>query len=217
MRELETRKAIIDACLWMEATGMAIGTWGNISMRIEDNQMLVTPSKIAYDALQPTDLVVVDLEGNQLEGKRHPTSEMHLHRLLYKHRADVNAIVHCQPVYASAVCASGGGFPPILEEMSQMIGGEIPITERYINAGEHLLLAEETVKALGNKNAVLIRNHAPVCVGRDLEEAKVCCQVTEKAAKCYLALKGGMAIHTIPNSLVQAERERFLTRYGNEH
>lgn len=118
--------------------------------------------------MKPEDLVIVNEKGEKCQGTRSATSEMDVHRLIYLKRPDISAIIHCHPLYASAICATGQGIPPILEEMTQLLGGEIPITSRYIRAGHHLALAEETVRALGNKNAVLIVNHAPVCCGRTL-------------------------------------------------
>lgn len=216
MEFLETRQAIIDACLWLEETGMVIGTWGNVSVRLPDDRIMLTPSKVDYKDLKPEDMVIIDMDGHKLEGDRNPTSEMHVHRLIYVKRPDVGAVVHCHPVYASAMCAATHGIPPIFEELSQMIGGEIPLTKEYVNAGQHLRLGEVTAEALGDKNAVLIRNHAPVCCGRDLKEALTCAQVTEKAAKCYLALKGGIEMTIIPDDMVASERHRFLYSYGNE-
>ena len=216
MEFLETRQAIIDACLWLEETGMVIGTWGNVSVRLPDDRIMLTPSKVDYKALKPEDMVIIDMDGHKLEGDRNPTSEMHVHRLIYVKRPDVGAVVHCHPVYASAMCAATHGIPPIFEELSQMIGGEIPLTKEYVNAGQHLRLGEVTAEALGDKNAVRIRNHAPVCCGRDLKEALTCAQVTEKAAKCYLALKGGIEMTIIPEDMVASERHRFLYSYGNE-
>ena len=216
MEFLETRQAIIDACLCLEETGMVIGTWGNVSVRLPDDRIMLTPSKVDYKDLKPEDMVIIDMDGHKLEGDRNPTSEMHVHRLIYVKRPDVGAVVHCHPVYASAMCAATHGIPPIFEELSQMIGGEIPLTKEYVNAGQHLRLGEVTAEALGDKNAVLIRNHAPVCCGRDLKEVLTCAQVTEKAAKCYLALKGGIEMTIIPDDMVASERHRFLYSYGNE-
>lgn len=216
MKYMKTRQAIIDACLWLQDTGMVIGTWGNVSVRLDAETIMVTPSRVNYQDLTPGDMVIVDMAGNKVEGEHSPTSEMHVHRLIYAARSDVGAVVHCHPVYASAMCGAEHGIPVIFEEMSQMIGGEIPITAEYVNAGQHVRLGEVTAEALGDKNAVLIRNHAPVCVGRDLGEALTCSLVTEKAAKCYLALKGGVEVTTIPEDMVKAERHRFLYSYGHE-
>ncbi len=217
MNYLDERQAIIETCLWLEETGMVIGTFGNVSIRLADGNIMLTPSKVAYQDLRPEDLVIVDLEGNKIQGERNATSEMHVHRLIYVNRPDIGAVIHYHPVYGSAMCASNEGIPAIFEELSQVIGGSVPITKSYINAGSHLELAKEAATALGEKNAVLIRNHAPVCGGRDLEEAKTACLVVEKAAKCYMALKAGFPDFTvIPDELVASERHRYLHTYGHE-
>ena len=213
----DTRREIIDACLWLAKHEMVIGTWGNVSVRLDETRIMLTPSRIDYDVMQPGDLVVIDYNGVKISGERSPTSEMHVHRLIYNRRADVNAIVHCHPRYASAMCAAGEGIPPILEEMSQLIGGGIPVTPSYAPAGKHMELAALTADALGDKNAVLIRNHAPVCCGADLKEALVCCRLTEKAAACYIAIKGGFSPREIPAEYVESERRRYLYQYGHEH
>ncbi len=214
MKYLEQRNAIIEACLWLEKTGMVIGTWGNVSVRLDDRTIMVTPSRVDYQEMQPEDLVIVDMEGNKVAGEYKPTSEMHVHRLIYIKRPDINAVVHSHSVYASAMCATGQSIPPFLEEIAQMIGGEISITDRYVDAGQHLALGEIAAETMGEKNAVLLRNHAPICAGRNLKEALVCCQVTEKAARCYLALQGGMDINVIPEEKVRSERHRFLFNYS---
>ena len=214
MEYLSERKQIIEACLWLEAKGLVIGTWGNVSVRLSETELLLTPSRVAYGVMKPEDLVVISYAGDKLSGDREPTSEMHVHRMIYIKRPDVNAVVHCHPVYSSALCASGEGIPPILEELCQLIGGGVPITGRYIDAASHIELAEETVKALGNRNAVLLRNHAPVCCGRNLDEALVCCQVVEKAARCHIALWSGFEEHVIPDMHVESERKRFLYSYA---
>lgn len=216
MEYIETRKQIIDACLWLQKNKFVIGTWGNVSVRLDEQKIMLTPSKIDYQEMKPEDLVIIDLQGNKLDGFRSPTSETDVHRLIYCAREDVKAVVHCHPIYASAMCITGEGIPPILEEMTQLIGGGIPSTRKYIRAGDHLGLGKEAAACLGDKNAVLLMNHAPVCCGRDLKEALTCCQVVEKAATCYLMAKGKFDINIIPDDLVKAERERFLYKYGHE-
>lgn len=216
MEYLEQRKGIIEACLWLEKTGMVIGTWGNVSVRLDDKTIMVTPSRVDYHEMRPQDLVIVDMEGNKVKGEYKPTSEMHVHRMIYVKRPDINAVVHSHSAYASAVCAAGQGIPPFLEEIAQMIGGGIPITDRYVDAGQHLALGEIAAETIGEKNAVLLRNHAPICAGRDLKEALTCCQVVEKAARCYLALKGGLDINVMPAEKVASERNRFLYNYSSK-
>jgi len=127
MKHQEIKKQIIDTCLWLQEKELVIGTWGNVSMRV-DNSIILTPSKISYDVLTPEDLVTIDYDGKVIEGFRSPTTEREVHRLIYLARPDVNCIIHYHPVYASAICATDEGIPPIFEEMTQLLGGAIPIT-----------------------------------------------------------------------------------------
>lgn len=217
MDYLDERIEIIQTCLWLEEQKLIIGTWGNVSIRLPSGNILLTPSKLPYHDMKPEDLVIVNEKGEKCQGTRSATSEMDVHRLIYLKRPDISAIIHCHPLYASAMCATGQGIPPILEEMTQLLGGEVPITSQYIRAGHHLELAKETARALGDKNAVLIANHAPVCCGRNLDEARTCCLVTEKAAACYLSIKGNLPVKPIPQEDILAERNRFLYQYGHEN
>ena len=215
MQNLEIKKQIIETCLWLHEKELVISTWGNVSVRV-DNHIILTPSKIAYDVLTPEDMVTIDYEGHIIDGFRVPTSERELHRLIYLARPDVNCVIHFHPVYASAICASGEGIPPILEDMSQILRGGVPITPKYIDAGDHIALGEAAVKYLGQKNAVLLRNHAPVCVGIDIEHTKIACLVLEKAAMSYIALKNKFPVETIPDELIELEHHRFFYVYGKE-
>lgn len=209
------REKIIKACIWLQERAFVIGTWGNVSVRIGPHA-LVTPSRIDYQAMKPDDLVIIDLEGNVIEGTRTPTSEKDVHRLIYKKRSDIGAIVHCHSEYACAVSGSGRSIPPIIEEMSQLLGGGVPCTRRYVPAGRHLALGEETAKTIGSGNALLLRNHGPVCCGKDLDEALLVCQVVEKAAMIFLALTPRARPRPIKKEFVDQERYRFLYKYGKE-
>lgn len=216
MKNAEIKRRIIDTCLWLQEKDLVVGTWGNVSVRIGD-EIILTPSRIDYKKMEIEDMVTIDLEGNVTEGFRSPTTEKEVHRLIYAARPDIGAIVHFHPLYASAMCASDSEIPCITEEMSQLIGGAIPITAEYIRAGEHERLAEAAAKYIADKNAVMLRNHAPVCCGKDLDEAMTCCQVVEKSARCYLTLKAaGMDIKTIPDELITIENHRFRYNYGHE-
>lgn len=216
IKHLDLKEKIIEACLWLQKKDLVVGTWGNVSVRVEEG-IILTPSRVEYRELKPEDMVTIDYDGNVIDGHRSPTTEREVHRLIYLARPDVQAIVHYHPLYASAMCATENAIPPILEEMTQLIGGEIPITPEYIRAGQHEELGAAAAKYIGDKNAVMLRNHAPVCCGKDLDEALTCCQVVEKAARCYMELRGaGLEIKEIPDEMVKLERHRFQYDYGHE-
>ena len=209
----ETRQAVIDACLWLQKEKYVFGTWGNISVRLDDGNILITPSKLAYDTMTQDDLVVLAPDGKVVSGLRLATSERELHRGIMNARGDVGAIIHAHSTYAMAAAATGDGIPPISEEICQMFGGEIPITENFVPSERHAELGMEVTRSIGGKNAILIRNHGPVCCGENLEQAKLCCQVVEKAAMMYLMIRNG-SYYPVKEPWVTAGREYFLHGYG---
>ena len=210
---VETRKKVIDTCLWLVEKGLVFGTWGNISVRLDDGNILITPSKVPYETMRPEDMVVIAPDGAIVDGFRLPTSERELHRGIMNARPDVNAIIHTHSCYAMAAAATGEGIPPISEEMCKLLGGEIPITSRFVASEKHLELGMEVTASIGQQNAVLIRNHGPVCCGRTLEEAMVCCQVVEKSCQIYLNIRGG-SVCPVEEPWVRAGRNYFLHSYG---
>ncbi|MCL1854160.1 MAG: class II aldolase/adducin family protein [Clostridia bacterium] len=212
------RRLMVNTCLKLQAMDYFIGTWGNISLRAED-RILLTPSRVAYDAMRPEDIVVIDMEGRKLEGSRNPTSEKEVHRQIYRKRADVRAIIHAHTSGAMAVSAADVEEVPCLaEEMSQLLGGSIPVTPVYICAERHSELGEAAAAAIGDRNAVILRNHGSVACGRDLTEALLAARVQEKACGLYLrAAAAGIPLRAIPDEQVSSERFRYLHTYGKEN
>ena len=211
---LKLRKKVIDTCLFMkDKLGFFIGTWGNISVRVEDG-LLLTPSRIKYHELKPSDLVVITLQGERVKGSRVPTSEMELHRQIMLERPDIGAIVHCHSTYASTMAAIGIPLPVICDDMAEVIGGVVNCTE-YVPAGRHMELATAARKTIGRDSyAVLIGNHGAVAGGRNLDEAIVCCQFLEKSACIYLHSQVLGGAKPIPEDLWREERNRYLYKYG---
>ena len=120
MKEQELRQQIIDACLYLQKTGLIARTWGNVSARLNDEEFIITPSGLAYNQTTPEDLVIVKIaDCSYDDNQRKPSSEKGVHASAYKLRPDVNFIVHTHQYYASAVCAdeasitlSNGSFVP---------------------------------------------------------------------------------------------------------
>ena len=194
-----------------------MGTWGNVSLRLGD-KILLTPSRVVYDTMQPEDIVVIDLEGNKLEGERNATSEKEVHRQIYLARPDIGAIIHAHTSCAmSASALEIEEVPCLVEEMSQFLGGSIPLTKEYIPAQQHEQLGAAAVTAIGARNGVILRNHGPVGCGKDTAEAKLAIRVVEKACGIYLkASASRYGLHEIPLECAQSERYRFVHAYGKE-
>lgn len=210
----ELRQSVIDACLWLKEKGLIFGTWGNISVRLDDGNILITPSKIAYELMTVEDLVVLAPDGTQVSGTRLATSEREIHRKVMNKRSDVGAIIHMHSTYAMAAAARNFGVPVISEEMCQMIGGAIPLSSRFVPSDMHNELGTVVSDSVTDVNAILIRNHGPMCFGKDLEEAKVCCQVVEKSCKMYLHLLAAGGMQTVSDENVKRGRDYFVNSYG---
>jgi L-fuculose-phosphate aldolase len=209
---LDLRKAIIASCLELEKRGHVVGTYGNVSVRTKTG-LLITPSRIDYQSLTPQDLVEVTLAGELAEGHRLPSSELEVHRRIYLVRPDVGAVVHTHSLFATALSCRHESIPVIVEEQSQVIGGEIRCS-KYIPAGRHRELGEEIAKTLGGSNGVLVANHGTVSCGRSLAEAMFACEIVERVAQMHL-LAGGPGVPVpIPDEFVRSERERWLYKYG---
>ncbi len=210
----ELRQDIIDTCLWMRQEGLVYSTWGNISVRLDDGNILITPSKVAYEAMTPEDLVVLDLDGNTVSGTRLSTSEREIHRRVMKKRPDVGAIIHTHSPYAMMAAVRNEGVPALTEEMCQLLGGGIPLSSHFVPSHKHVELGEVVSDSVTSANAILIRNHGPMCFGRDLAEARVCCQIVEKSCKIYMNLLASGEMNIIEQQYVEAGRDYFLNGYG---
>ncbi|MBQ7871008.1 MAG: class II aldolase/adducin family protein [Oscillospiraceae bacterium] len=217
MRYDQEARQVIRTCLKLEECQYFLGTWGNVSLRVP-NGILLTPSKVEYSTMQPWDLVVISPEGEVLEGHRRPTSEKEVHRRIMNLRPEVGAVIHAHTEAAMAVSTLEiREVPCLVEEMSQLLGGAIPLTRSYVPAEQHAALGQAAAEAIGDKNAVILRNHGPVCCGRTMEEALLTVQVVEKACALYLKAMSAGRISPIPGEYVRSERHRFLYSYGKEN
>ena len=214
----EERVEIINVCRKMCELSYFIGTWGNVSVRRE-NYILLTPSRVDYKIMQPADIVVIDMDGNKISGEKSPTSEKEVHRQIYLRREDIRAIIHAHTANAMAVSATMvEEVPCLVEEMSQLLGGAIPVTREYVAAEQHFELGRMAGNTIGNKNALILINHGPVACGKDLEEAMLSAKVTEKACGIYLnSLRAGLVPAAIPQHFVDSEHYRYCFTYGKEN
>lgn len=211
---IEIRQAVIDTCFLMrDRLGYFIGTWGNISVRVEEG-LLVTPTRANYENLKPEDLPLVSWEGVKIKGERLPTSETELHRQLYLERPDLAALIHHHATWSSVFACARRPIPVVSDDMAMVVGGEIRCAE-YAPAARHHELARAVRGAIGpDAQAVLMSNHGALCGGRTLEEAILCCQFVEKAAQVFLMgqLVGG--VQPLAEAHWREERDHYLFKYG---
>lgn len=182
MRYLKERKEVLDTAFEISASQLVVGTWGNVSVRTEDQSlMLITPSGMRYDTMSIEDMVLVDLALNIVEGKWQPSVESPAHAAIYQQRPDVKAIVHVHSTYATAFAVAHQSIPVIMEETAQVIGHEIQ-TAPYAICGSSELAAN-IIKTLGSGKAVLLANHGLIGVGDNLSDALRVCYIAEETAR----------------------------------
>jgi L-fuculose-phosphate aldolase len=215
MQYLTERKLVVDMAQRIYKEKMVPGTWGNVSLKIKDQPLLlITPSGMPYETMSMEDIVLLDLDGEVAEGERIPSTEKHLHTLIYNQRNDVGAIVHVHTLNASAFAVAGKNIPVILEETAQVIGHAVQVAP-YAPCGTEQL-ARQTVQTLGVGNAVLLANHGLVGVGEDLDHALTVCQVAEKTAQvCLLAQSLGQINELCPED-IEILRKQFAA-YGQNN
>ncbi|KXB05382.1 hypothetical protein AKJ50_00865 [candidate division MSBL1 archaeon SCGC-AAA382A13] len=195
---------------------LVAGTWGNISIRLEEhqNQFAITPSGMDYLKLEPKDIVILNLKGEKIQGKKNPSTEKPLHRYIYKNRKDVNAIIHTHSTFASAVACTRKKIPPIIEDMVQIIGGSVRTAKYELPGSEDL--AKSVLTALRDRNAALLANHGAVSVGPDGETSLKTAEILEKSAKIFLFSKLIGAPQKLSEEDVETMKKIYKSEYGQE-
>src|SRR5450756_1231485 len=192
---------------------LVVWTGGNVSVRDPETGLVaIKPSGVRYEDLTADKMVVLDLDGNQVEGDLKPSSDTWSHLYIYRHRPDVNGIVHTHSSYATAFAATGKPIPPVLTAICDEFGGPIPLGGFALIGGEEIGM--EIVRSIGDSPAILMQSHGVFTVGPTGEDAvKAAVMVEDVARTVWLALQLG-APWPIPDDAVAHLRKRYVTQYG---
>jgi L-ribulose-5-phosphate 4-epimerase len=192
-------------------------TWtsGNVSARDpETGYVVIKPSGVGYEELRPENMVVVDLSGQVVAGDLKPSSDTATHLYIYRHRSDVNGVVHTHSPYATAFAAVGKPIPAVLTAICDEFGGPIPVGEFALIGGEEI--GREVVRAIGDSPAILMQNHGVFTVGPSAEAAvKAAVMVEDVARTVWLAMHIGEPL-PIPDEAIAKLRKRYVTEYGQQ-
>ena len=188
-------------------------TGGNVSARDpETGLVVIKASGIRYEDMRPQHMIVMDLEGQRVEGDYKPSSDVYSHIYIYRHRPDVGGVVHTHSRYATAFAAVGREIPCVLTAMGDEFGGPIP-------CGGFALIGDEAIgriviESIGKSPAVLLKNHGVFTIGKDATAAVKAAVMTEDvAATVWLALQLGTP-DVIPQADVDKLHLRYTTVYG---
>jgi L-ribulose-5-phosphate 4-epimerase len=193
--------------------GLAVWTGGNISARDPDSGLVaIKPSGVRYGELTAERMVVVDLDGRIVEGTLKPSSDTASHLYVYRHRPDVNGVVHTHSRYATAFAAVGRSIPVYLTAQADEFGGEIPCAG-FAFIGDDSIGAL-VVDGIGRSSAILLKNHGVFTIGRTAEAAvKSAVMVEDVAATVWAALQIGTP-DVLPDDAVERLHRRYTTIYG---
>lgn len=175
--------------------GYVVSNDGNISVRIAENEILITPSGVSKGRMTPDMMVRMDLEGNVLEGNRHPSSESKMHLMIFRKRKDVMSVVHAHPPVSTAFAIARR---PIQERYCAEVilgAGEIPVAEFAMLSTEEVPNSVEPF--VMDHQSVLLANHGSLAWGGSLWGAFDQLEVVEHTAKIFLhtmQLGGGVEI-----------------------
>ena len=159
------------------------GTWGNIAVRINDEEMLATPSALDYEMLQPEQMAIVNMKTLEWRGSNKATSEKGVHAQLLLTHPESNATVHTHPFYGSILAAMRQPLP-VPEKYRAVLGDVIPVSKVALPGTGTLV--KNTAAAIGDAPACFMANHGVIVRGRDLDDAFVICRALEDACRDYL-------------------------------
>lgn len=185
---LEARKSIVEHGKKLIDTGLTVGTGGNISIfDRETGYMAISPSGVKYYEMKDEDVVIMDLQGNIIEGNLKPSTEHEMHSIVYKNRDDVNAMIHTHALYATTISCLNESLPAI-DYLVAFSGGKDVRCAKYASFGTKEI-AENALVAMEDRNAVLLANHGMNVVGKTIEKTFAVTEQLEFCARLYWQAK----------------------------
>lgn len=202
--ERDLRLAIIEVGRLCYSQGLMPANNGNISVRMGEDRIVITPSTLCKGRMDPDDLLVIDLDGRVLKAdsrkKRRISSETPMHLEAYRQRPDIRAVIHAHPAHATALTVAGISLPDdVLPELLEGLG-PVPTTDFATPSSDENAIAIR--KHIVSHDAVLIRNHGAITVGRDLEDAFINLERIEHVARVVVLALGFGDISRLPQEMI---------------
>ena len=194
-------REVVDAAQEMERAGLVVGTAGNVSGRRGDGTICLTPSSTPYRDVTAGNLAVLSLDGERLSGSGKPSTEKAMHLACYKAFEEVGGVVHCHPPHASMFAVSHQPIESSIEEVLIYVGGDVPVAD-YATTGTDAL-ADEVVRHLSDRSAVLMANHGLLCVGKSPSDALHTALVVEHTAKIMFGARILGGVEPLPDKIAK--------------
>nr|WP_201781201.1 L-ribulose-5-phosphate 4-epimerase [Ornatilinea apprima] len=189
-------------------------TSGNVSGRDpQTNLVVIKPSGVAYEKLSPENMVIVDLDGNVVEGDLTPSIDTETHLVVYRARPDVFGMVHTHSTYATSFAVLGQPIPPVTTTCG-LIGGGVPLGRFACFGGE--TIGHEVVNVIGDSYAVIMQSHGVFTIGHSASHAtRVAVEVEEMAKIAHLAMLRGKPIILTPEQIREVS-SGYVNDYGQK-
>ncbi len=203
---------------WLSRLGFTPGTAGNLSVRLDSQRLLVTPTGVSKGLVKAVDMVIVDLDGRLLAGSRKVTSEMSMHLAVYQQREDIHAVVHSHPPIATAFACSGRALDEILCQEAVMTVGIVPLAP-YATTGTAEVAASMR-PFIADHDAILLENHGVVSYGKTLMEAFMNMETVEHLAHVALAahhLRTACPLREDQIQHLQSARAKYVQNVQKEY
>jgi len=171
----------------LHAQGFVAATDGNLSVRLDDQRILITPTCVSKGMMRPQDMVIVGLDGRKLNGSSNPSSEIAMHLTIYRMRPDIGAVVHAHPCTATGFASAGMALDePLCSEVVITLGS-VPLAP-YATTGS-MELSDSLRPYIPYHDAILMANHGVVTYGDDICRAYMRMEAVEHYARIVLTAR----------------------------
>lgn len=218
----ELKKKVYEANMELQRKGLIIYTWGNVSgIDREKGLVVIKPSGVDYDTMKAEDMVILDLDGNIIEGKYKPSTDTPTHLVLYNTYPNIGGVVHTHSEWATTFAQAGISIPAFGTTHADYFYGDIPctrdLTENEINGEYEKETGNVIVETIGEKNpleipAIIVKNHGPFTWGKDQDNAVYNAVVLDKVAEmAYKTMTLNRSIESVNQILLD---KHYLRKHG---
>ena len=209
----ELREEVYKAHMSLWSEKLVVWTSGNVSARDgRTNLIVIKPSGLHYNELSPENMVVVNMEGEVIEGNLKPSVDTMTHLYIYSHMEKINSVIHTHSTYATALAAAGQSLPVCLTAMADFFGSDVPLGNLKVIGGSEI--GKEIVEKIGKSKAILMQNHGVFTVGSTIEEALKAAIYVEESAKVFILSKIVGEAKRIPQPMIEELHRNYTSNYG---
>ena len=213
-KAIKVQEEVCKTAKAMAEAGLTAGTWGNISGRIDDDYMVITPSGMSYAKLTADQMVICNMHTFEYEGDLKPSVEVPIHSRLLLDHPEINGIVHVHSSKALAVAVTRKGIPAICDDQVQILGGDIRCADYTFPGSKEM--AESVAAALTDRRGALIANHGSIAMGETLEKALTGVTILEKTAQIWIDVQALGSYVEISKEDCEFFHDFFKNKYGQK-